>query len=192
MQVLTADGETINGFILKEDDDTLSLGVADGKQKDVPIEDIEIRKPMKASSMPEGLLKQIAPSEFLDLMSYLSQQKLIKKKVDKGGWITSETKSDSKPRKYEGLMEISRDAAIKLDGSFSNKNWNDPAHEFLLPTKHNGADFVFHSDHDADHPSVTIRLAREADVRYVWLKNQSLEELSRASRGTHDMDQRRR
>tara|TARA_R110002049_G_scaffold285698_1_gene466678 strand:- start:52831 stop:57594 length:4764 start_codon:yes stop_codon:yes gene_type:complete len=171
VQVLTIDGETINGFILKEDDDTLSLGVADGKQKDIPLDDIEIRKPMKASSMPEGLLKQIAPSEFLDLIAYLVKQKAITKKVSKDGWIKSEIKGDVKPRKYQGLAEISRDAEIKLEGAFKNGNWNDPANLFLLPIEHQSSDFVFHSDHDADHPAVTIRLTREAEVRYVWLRN---------------------
>ena len=183
VQVLTIDGETINGFILKENDETLSLGIADGKQKDVPKDDIEIRKPMKASSMPEGLLKQIAPSEFLDLIAYLVQQKAITKKVSKDGWIKSEVKNDSKPRKHEGLKEISRDAEIKLDESFKNNTWNDPANLFLLPAKLESNDFVFHSEHNAEHPAVTIRLACESDVRYVWLKNRLSKQFHERAKG---------
>jgi putative heme-binding domain-containing protein len=183
VMVLTIDGETITGFILKEDENTLSLGVADGKKKDVATDDIEIRKPMNASSMPEGLLKQIAPSEFLDLIAYLGQQKQIARSSSDDGWLHAEVKNASKLRKHEGVKEISREAEIKLGPSFDNKVWNDNAHLFLMPEVLESKDFVFHSQHDADHPFVTIRLPRESEVRYVWLKNRLSNQFHERAKG---------
>ena len=183
VMVLTADGETITGFILAEDEETLSLGVADGKKKDVAIDDIEIRKPMKASSMPEGLLKQIAPSEFLDLLAYLQQQKAIARHVSSDGWFRAEAKNPGKVRKHQGMKEISRDAEIKLGPSFDNKAWNDNAHLFLMPERLESKDFVFHSEHDTDKPFVTIRLSRESEVRYVWLKNRLSKQFHQRAEG---------
>ena len=71
ISVLTIDGEFINGFVINETAKSLTLGIADGKQIDISVDDIEERKEMKSSSMPEGLIAQIAPIEFLDLVAYL-------------------------------------------------------------------------------------------------------------------------
>jgi len=169
--VLTADGDTHSGFILKEDDAMLSLGIANGKQIDIPLDEIEVRKPMNASSMPEGLLKQIAPTEMLNLIAFLERQKAISSKTDKDGWMSGELKSNPPLRKHRGATEISRTAAIKLEGAFSNRNWNDNAHHFLLPAEYEANDFVFHSDHESENPAVIIRLAEESQVRHLWLKN---------------------
>jgi putative heme-binding domain-containing protein len=75
VQVLTVEDEVVNGFVLKETDQRLILGTANGKTVEIEKKDIEARKEMNASSMPEGLVKTIAPSEFLDLLEYLSAQK---------------------------------------------------------------------------------------------------------------------
>jgi putative heme-binding domain-containing protein len=75
VQVLTLDGDTFTGFILKETETVLLLGTANGKTEEVSKKDIDIRKEMNASSMPEGLIKTIAPSEFLDLLEYLVVQR---------------------------------------------------------------------------------------------------------------------
>ncbi len=73
--MLTTDGDTFTGFILKETDQALLLGTSLGKTEEVLKKDIDIRKEMNASSMPEGLIKTIAPSEFLDLLEYLVIQR---------------------------------------------------------------------------------------------------------------------
>jgi putative heme-binding domain-containing protein len=75
VQVLTTEGQIFNGFILKETATHLTLGTANGKTEEVAVEDIEQRKDMNASSMPEGLMKTVAPIEFLDLIEYLTAQK---------------------------------------------------------------------------------------------------------------------
>ncbi len=75
VQVLTTDGDTFTGFILKETDQALLLGTSLGKTEEILKKDIDIRKEMNASSMPEGLIKTIAPSEFLDLLEYMVIQR---------------------------------------------------------------------------------------------------------------------
>ncbi|MEZ6086651.1 MAG: discoidin domain-containing protein [Pirellulaceae bacterium] len=169
--VLTIDGSSHSGFILKETDDVLSLGIADGKQIDIVKEDIEIRKPMKASSMPEGLVKTIAPIEFLDLIEYLKKQKDVSLARSQDGWIRTVDKNPAELRKHGQFTELSRDAEIRFDGEFDNQLWNSNQHLFLHPSKPNGFDFAFHSKHEADHPSLTIRLDAPREVRHVHLLN---------------------
>ena len=169
--VLTVDGESYNGFILNENDDTLSLGIANGKQVDIPQDDIEMRKPMKASSMPEGLIKTIAPIEFLDLIEYLKKQTGVTRQVRQDGWIRANSKLKTELRQHGEFKEISRDAEIQIPKSFSNSEWNQNAHLFLDPIKPVSFDFAFHSELDAANPSVLIRLPRESEVRYMWLQN---------------------
>ncbi|WP_197439614.1 PVC-type heme-binding CxxCH protein [Calycomorphotria hydatis] len=78
--ILTIEGIQHVGFILSEDDNQVTLGIANGKTVSIPNDDIDFRKDMKASSMPEGLMKQIAPIEFLDLVTYLQRQRTPPKK----------------------------------------------------------------------------------------------------------------
>ncbi|WP_417747493.1 PVC-type heme-binding CxxCH protein [Rosistilla oblonga] len=171
VMVLTIDGATHNGFILSEDDETLSLGIANGKQIDVLKDDIDIRKPMKASSMPEGLVKTIAPVEFLDLIAYLQNQKDVAFSKSDDGWIRSTDKNPPPMRTHGEFKEISRDAEVKLGDAFGNRDWNNDVHLFLNPLKREKWDFSFHSQHDADKPALTIRLAKESEVRHIELKN---------------------
>lgn len=168
--VLTYDGVTHNGFILSEDEQTLSLGVADGKKIDVLKEDIEIRKPMKASSMPEGLGKTIAPIEFLDLIEYLKAQKDLRQ-VRRDGWIWAESKHPPKLREHQGATEISRNAAVQFGPHFSNDQWNRDVHLLLTDVPREDFDFAFHSEHDVDQPSITIRLDGVRTIQHLWLRN---------------------
>ncbi len=171
ISVVTIEGLVHNGFVIKEDEKMISLGIADGKQIDIPIDDIDDRKEMKASSMPEGLIKQIAPIEFLDLIAYLARQKAILMDVRPDGWISAKLTSASKLREHNGFVEISRDATVQLDPTMTSEKWHENAHLFLQDAKPVGLDFVFHSAPDAASPAVTIRLARESEVRHVWLQN---------------------
>lgn len=170
VMVLTYDGVTHNGFILSEDDDTLSLGIADGKKVDVDKEEIEIRKAMKASSMPEGLAKTIAPIEFLDLIAYLGQQKNIRK-AERDGWIFAEFATPPELRSHKGTPEVSRTAGIQLGPNFSNQDWNDEVHLLLAGSPRSGFDFAFHSVHDAEKPYVTIRLDKPTLLKHLWMQN---------------------
>ena len=170
VNVLTIDGDIYNGFVIAKTDDTLSLGIADGKRIDIPLDDIEIEKPMKASSMPEGLVKQIAPIEFLDLVEFLTSQKNIQK-TSKNGWISPQYREAPKPRTYQGAVEVSQDAAIKLGDHFGNNTWNSDPHLALTSVGRTDFDFSFHSDHDAASPHVTVRLAQPTTIKHVMLRN---------------------
>jgi putative heme-binding domain-containing protein len=182
ISVLTIDGDTYAGFIIKEDDDMLSLGIANGKRIDIAQDDIEFRKQMNASSMPEGLIKQIAPIEFLDLIAYLERQKAIGA-VRKDGWISLQSKTQPTLRKKGGYQEISRDAAIQLGPTMTNPDWNDNAHLFLSDLPDQSFDFVFHSAHDAVNPAVTIRLAEESQIGHIWLQNRLSEQFHQRASG---------
>ena len=170
VSVLTVDGDVHNGFVLAKTDDTLSLGIANGKRVDIAMDDIDIQKEMKASSMPEGLVKQIAPIEFLDLVAYLSQQRNIRQ-VKRGGWFSSKYREPPTLRSHKGAVELSRDAGIRLGKRFGNNSWNSQAEVVLTPVGHSANDFSFHSDHDVDSPEVTVRLKEKKTIKHIWLKN---------------------
>ncbi len=73
-QIVTLDGKTTLGLLVKEDKDEVQI--FDGKiVKKIKVADIDTRKKLKQSSMPEGLAGSIAPSEFLDVIEYLSTLK---------------------------------------------------------------------------------------------------------------------
>ena len=70
----TADGKVIRGLLVTED--KKNVVIFDGKDKrTIPVEDIENRRLVKQSSMPEGLAATMAPAEFLDLIEFLSTLK---------------------------------------------------------------------------------------------------------------------
>ncbi len=168
--LLDYDGGAHNGFVLKEDDDSITLGIANGKEETLLKDDIEIRKEMKASSMPEGLAKTIAPIEFLDLIEYLKQQNGIQtERVD--GWVRAAYKTPTPPRTHQDSVEVSRDAWVMMGRGFSDSNYNDELHLWLSPTERTKFGFAFHSDHDTMKPYVTIRLEESMPISHLWLRN---------------------
>lgn len=70
--VVTEDGKTVNGIIVKEaGNGDLEIGNARGEVTLVKGAEIEERLPSKVSVMPEGLHKQMTGEEFRDLLKYL-------------------------------------------------------------------------------------------------------------------------
>ena len=68
--IATSDGKTINGLVVSETKD--EVVIFDGKEKKtIKTADIEDKKILKQSSMPEGLAGAMSPGEFLDLLAYL-------------------------------------------------------------------------------------------------------------------------
>ena len=181
VQVLTLEGEMVNGFVLAEGDEKLTLGVAtdDGKGKSVEIlkDDVDERKDMKASSMPEGLVKTIAPSEFLDLIEYLAGQF-----SDKDGWIGTMV-DKSKLRKHGKFVEISRDAALKIGKDFPAIH-NRSVHMTLANKGSGKQGFAFHSSESSSKPPhIVIRLAEPSSVRHIRLENRPGERLMKRAKG---------
>jgi putative heme-binding domain-containing protein len=70
---VTADGRALVGFVKEKTDNSLTLLMAEGKQETLSMDDIDDLVEMKQSSMPENLASTLAPTEFLDLIEYLTR-----------------------------------------------------------------------------------------------------------------------
>jgi putative heme-binding domain-containing protein len=71
--ILTDDGTVITGLLVAETDEAVEI--FDGKEtRKIMKDEIEERKVQQQSSMPEGAAGTVAPSEFVDLIEYLSAQ----------------------------------------------------------------------------------------------------------------------
>ena len=72
--VLMADGQIINGVLVAEDDDNVTLLVSpDAKEPTVIAQDdIEQISPSSTSIMPKALLDQYTKDEIFELMAYLA------------------------------------------------------------------------------------------------------------------------
>ncbi|MGB7344538.1 MAG: c-type cytochrome [Pirellulaceae bacterium] len=71
--ILTTDGKTLTGIVLKEDDDNVTL-MANPEAKEpmlVPQDDIDDMVPAKNSMMPKALMDQFTKDELFEMMSYL-------------------------------------------------------------------------------------------------------------------------
>lgn len=171
VMILTYDGEAIGGFILKEDEETISLGIADGKTKVIDKEEIEIRKPMKASSMPEGLTETVAPSEFLDLLAFLG-----------GEWIATNPNTDYPLRKDGDLIEVTRDSMISVPGDWPAV-WNREAEHLFSGEGVRKDRFAVHSKQPATDPAVILRLANPAELVRGKITNRRDEEFHDRAKG---------
>lgn len=72
--ILTFDGRVTTGLLVRENED--EVVIFDGKEeRKIAVDEIDSQQKLKQSSMPEGLAGTIAPSEFLDLIAFLSSLK---------------------------------------------------------------------------------------------------------------------
>ncbi|MBX3420657.1 MAG: discoidin domain-containing protein [Pirellulaceae bacterium] len=174
VQVLTVDGEVINGFILRESPQALILGVAtqDGKGKEVvvPMDSIERRTDLKASSMPEGLAKTIAPIEFLDLITYLSSLDAPTPVVI-DGWTQTALADQGPLRNHGELIEISRAAEVAYPADFP-AHWMKHSALLLSAVDATKREFAFHSsEQSSSSPAIVIRLAESGHVGHIAIEN---------------------
>ena len=73
-QIVDANGKTTVGLVVSRTKD--DVVIFDGKEKvTIKVEDIELEKQSKQSSMPEGLAGTISPQEFLDVVAFLASLK---------------------------------------------------------------------------------------------------------------------
>jgi putative heme-binding domain-containing protein len=73
-RIVTIDEKTITGLLVSETKD--EVVIFDGKEKrTIKVTDIESRKTLKQSSMPEGLAAAMSPVEFLDVVEFLGSLK---------------------------------------------------------------------------------------------------------------------
>ena len=160
VMILDWDGVATNGFILREDDDEITLGIADGKTKTIAKDDIEIRQEMKASSMPEGLTGTIAPGEFLDLVAFLT-----------GDWVATNPNLDYVLQEQDGFIEVSRQSHVLLGPDFPEQ-LNDEAQHLLSHEGLRKNTYAIHTQNrPIDNPSVVIRMNQPTEVRRVKIFN---------------------
>ncbi len=69
--VLTLDGRVVVGFVTNELADQVTLRDAQAKDHQILKEDIEIRKTLKTSVMPEGLLNKYSVRDLAAIVDYL-------------------------------------------------------------------------------------------------------------------------
>jgi putative heme-binding domain-containing protein len=167
--VLTDEGETYSGFILEETDQRLRLGISDGKILELSKEQIEQRKDMKASSMPEGLMKSVAASEFLDLVAFLAEQTGVQQ-IRHDGWVWAQYATPLPLRTDGDLIEVSRHGKLKLGGDFP-PHWNVESHLLLSPIRPKQFDFAFHSAEQVESPHVMIDLQEETTIYKLVIDN---------------------
>jgi putative heme-binding domain-containing protein len=69
--ILTVDGRVVIGFVTKEQADQVTLRDAQAKEHKISKDDIEIRKTLKTSVMPEGLMDKYSVSDLAAIIAYL-------------------------------------------------------------------------------------------------------------------------
>lgn len=67
----TIDGKMIKGFVVDENDETITLRDEKGDEQKIFVEDIEQRRTLKNSPMPEDLLKDVSPEQIEQLLDYI-------------------------------------------------------------------------------------------------------------------------
>ena len=78
----TTDGRVLTGIVKQEDDAALTLQTATDKVI-IPKSEIEERKKMPTSLMPEGLLTKLSVEEVRDLVAYLSSREQVAPPAEK-------------------------------------------------------------------------------------------------------------
>jgi putative heme-binding domain-containing protein len=76
-RILTVDGRTITGVLIKEDDDNVTL-MSNPEAKEptvIPQDDIEAMVPSSVSMMPKALMDQYTKDEIFELVAYLESVK---------------------------------------------------------------------------------------------------------------------
>lgn len=171
--VADLDGVVTSGFILEETDQKIVLGIKDGKKKEILKEDIDERKDMKASSMPEGLTETISPGEFVDLLAFLM-----------GDWVATNPNLDFKLQSHKGQKEVSRQTHIRIPNDFPPQH-NVEAEHLLSHEGVRRSSFAFHSPNSEDTPSpeVIIRFNDPTIVRTVKITNRNDASLHHRAKG---------
>ena len=72
--VETIDGEVLQGLLANEDVNGVTLVQAENRRTTIPRQQIDQMQTLKTSLMPEGLEKQLSPSDLRSLISFLQQK----------------------------------------------------------------------------------------------------------------------
>jgi putative heme-binding domain-containing protein len=72
--IVTTDGKTQLGLVVEKNDNAVTLVGAEGKKIVIPRDEIEEMTETKQSSMPENMASTLAPTEYLDIVEFLTEQ----------------------------------------------------------------------------------------------------------------------
>jgi putative heme-binding domain-containing protein len=72
--VLTTDGRSLSGVVVKRDESGIVLRDAQGKEVSLAADEVEALRPSHVSLMPEGQLSGLTPQQAADLLEYLTSQ----------------------------------------------------------------------------------------------------------------------
>lgn len=70
--IVTSEGTTEVGLVIEQNNTSVTLLMAEGKQKTIARDQIDEMTQTNQSSMPENLAATLAPTEFLDVIEYIS------------------------------------------------------------------------------------------------------------------------
>ncbi len=73
--VQTKSGDVINGLLVGETNDHVTIKDTDGKFHDIKLDNIEKKVMQKVSLMPEGLSETMTAKDLVNLVEYLSEQR---------------------------------------------------------------------------------------------------------------------
>ena len=73
VNIVTKDGKTLSGLLVKESVDKMFLSSAEGVVQSVAFSEIEEARYSNISLMPEGIDKLLKPEEIADLVAYLKE-----------------------------------------------------------------------------------------------------------------------
>ncbi len=71
--IITTDGRSINGLVVKQPDGSLVVLQSNGQKVTIAASEIETTAPCKISAMPEGLLNALTLEDIANLFAFLSQ-----------------------------------------------------------------------------------------------------------------------
>jgi putative heme-binding domain-containing protein len=74
-QFVTIEGLVLQGFIVSQRADATVIRDANGVQRELKGEQIELKKQQTQSAMPDGLTANLTPDEFADLIAFLQSLK---------------------------------------------------------------------------------------------------------------------
>ncbi|MEM7477531.1 MAG: ThuA domain-containing protein [Planctomycetota bacterium] len=70
--ILTVDGNVITGFVTDEQNETVVLRDQQGKEHVIPKDDVDLRKTLKTSVMPAGIMDEFTTYQVASLIDYLT------------------------------------------------------------------------------------------------------------------------
>lgn len=71
--ILTVDGQVLTGLLIEQGEHAIVLRSADGKEHRAHPDDVEVRKQLKSSLMPNGLAAELTAQELADLLAFLQE-----------------------------------------------------------------------------------------------------------------------